>query len=222
MNVDPATATCNTGGHLEFDTDGNLVAGSSYYDSDITADADSDGDPTNDAITGNPVIAISGLNGASDMAITWTYLDAAGTATDGSITGNSADSAKTAQSQDGYPSGSLQSVSIDKDGYFTGIYSNGTMIPFAQIALADFPSYGGLYKMGANLYTESLASGQALVGAPNTASLGAVTSNTLEMSNVDLASEFVEMITTQRAYQANSKVITTSDEILQELINIKR
>jgi flagellar hook protein FlgE len=96
------------------------------------------------------------------------------------------------------------------------------MIPFAQVVLADFASYSGLSKMGSNLYAASLASGQALVSAPNTASLGSVAPSTLEMSNVDLAGEFVEMITTQRAYQANSKVITTSDEILQELLNIKR
>jgi flagellar hook protein FlgE len=96
------------------------------------------------------------------------------------------------------------------------------MLPFALITLADFASYSGLAKQGSNLYSESLASGQALLGAPNTASLGAIAPSTLEMSNVDMATEFVEMITTQRAYQANSKVITTSDEILQELINIKR
>jgi flagellar hook protein FlgE len=113
-------------------------------------------------------------------------------------------------------------VSVDEDGYFTGIYSNGSMIPFAQLALADFPSYSGLAKQGGNLYAESLASGQALVGPPNSAGMGSIAPSTLEMSNVDLGTEFVEMITTQRAFQANSKVITTSDEILAELLNIKR
>ncbi|BBO88294.1 flagellar hook protein FlgE [Desulfosarcina ovata] len=221
VDVDPTSATCNTGGHIEFDVEGNLDTTASYYDSDITVDDDSDGDATNDAVSGNPVIAITGLDGADDMSISWSYLDSSGDS-DGSITGYASESTKTAQSQDGYPSGSLQSVSVDEDGYFTGIYSNGSMIPFAQIALADFPSYSGLAKMGSNLYAESLSSGQALIGTANTASLGSVSSSTLEMSNVDLATEFVEMITTQRAYQANSKVITTSDEILQELINIKR
>jgi len=209
VTVDPATTTCATTGHIEFDTDGAIDTANSYYD------------PGTGAVYDNPVIDITGFTDAADMSITWTYLDTAGDS-DGSVTGYADTSQKTAQSQDGYPSGSLQSVSIDEDGYFTGIYSNGSMIPFAQIALADFPSYAGLYKMGSNLYSESLASGQAVVGSPNTASLGSVTSNTLEMSNVDLATEFVELITTQRAYQANSKVITTSDEVLQELINIKR
>lgn len=206
--VDPTLATCTTIGHIEFNGDGSLDIANTYYD------------PGTGAVYDNPVIDITGFTDADDMAVTWTYLE--GGATDGSITGYDDTSQKTAQSQDGYPSGSLQSVSIDEDGFFTGIYSNGSMIPFAQLALADFPSYGGLYKMGSNLYSESLASGQALIGAPNTASLGSVASNTLEMSNVDLATEFVELITTQRAYQANSKVITTSDEVLQELINIKR
>ena len=209
VSVDPTTATCTTAGYIGFDVDGNLDPTASTV---TTGSADADG---------NPIIEISNLDGADDMAITWTYLEDA-TTSDGSVTGYSSESTKTAQTQDGYPSGSLQSVAVDEDGYFTGVYSNGSMIPFAQIALADFPSYSGLSKMGSNLYAESLSSGQALISAPNTASLGSIAPSTLEMSNVDLASEFVEMITTQRAYQANSKVITTSDEILQELINIKR
>lgn len=207
VDVDPTTASCATTGYIGFDTDGNL-------DTAATTATNVDAD-------GNPVIQITGLDGAADMDLSWTYLDSTG-ASDGSVTGFSSDSTKTAQSQDGYPSGNLQSVSVDEDGYFTGVYSNGSMIPFAQLALADFASYSGLSKMGSNLYAESLNSGQALVAPPNTASLGSVAPSTLEMSNVDLATEFVEMITTQRAYQANSKIITTSDEILQELINLKR
>ena len=190
--------TCTATGSLAFNSSGELVSP-----------------------TANPTIAITGLSPADDMSIQWTFLDAAN-ASDGSITSYSSESTKTAQTQDGYPAGTLQSVSVDEDGYFTGIYSNGSMIPFAQIGLADFPSYAGLSKMGGNLYASSLASGQALVSTPNSVNLGAIAPTTLEMSNVDLADEFVEMITTQRAYQANSKVITTSDEILQELLNIKR
>ena len=175
VNVDPTTATCSSAGSIAFDTDGNLDPASCGVTGATSADAD-----------GNPIIAISGLDGADDMAITWTYLEDA-TTSDGSVTGYSSESTKTAQTQDGYPSGSLQSVSVDEDGYFTGIYSNGSMIPFAQLALADFPSYAGLNKMGANLYAESLSSGQALISAPNTASLGSIAPSTLEMSNVDLA-----------------------------------
>lgn len=169
----------------------------------------------------NPTIGVTGLAPANDLAITWTVLDAAG-ATDGSLTGYAATSVKTAQTQNGYPSGMLQGISVDEDGIFTGLYSNGTMLSFAQVALADFASYSGLAKQGSNLYTSSLASGQPVISAPNTAGVGAIAPSSLEMSNVDLAKEFVELITTQRAFQANSKVITTSDEVLAELINIKR
>lgn len=168
----------------------------------------------------NPTITVTGLSGA-DMAITWTMLDPLG-ATDGSITGYAADSVKTAQTQDGYPSGMLQGISIDEDGIFTGLYSNGSMLSFAQITLADFASYSGLAKQGSNLFVSSLSSGPAIPSVPNTAGVGAIAPSSLEMSNVDLATEFVELITTQRAFQANSKVITTSDEVLSDLINIKR
>jgi flagellar hook protein FlgE len=168
----------------------------------------------------NPTIAVTGLDG-NDLSITWTMLDAAGDS-DGSITGYAGTSVKTAQTQDGYPSGMLQGISVDEDGIFTALYSNGTMSPFAQIAVADFASYAGLAKQGSNLYTSSLASGQPIITVANTAGVGAIAPSSLEMSNVDLAQEFVALITTQRAFQANSKVITTSDEVLSELINIKR
>ena len=171
--------------------------------------------------TANPTIGVTNLTPAADLAVQWTILDAAN-ATDGSVTGYAASSVKTSQTQDGYPSGMLQGISVDEDGVFTGLYSNGTMLSFAQLALADFASYSGLAKQGSNLYTSSLASGQPVISVANTAGVGAIAPSSLEMSNVDLASEFVELITTQRAFQANSKVITTSDEVLAELINIKR
>ncbi len=106
--------------------------------------------------------------------------------------------------------------------YITASYSNGQIVPYYQIALADFPSYHGLQKIGNNIYAESSASGQALVGTAGTGRLGSISPGTIEMSNVDLAQEFVNMITTQRAFQANSRVIAASDEILAELMNIKR
>jgi flagellar hook protein FlgE len=90
------------------------------------------------------------------------------------------------------------------------------------VLLADFPNYYGLSKMGKNLYAESRDSGQPLDGVPQSGRLGSISPSAIEMSNVDLAQEFVKMITTQRAFQANSRVITASDEILAELINIKR
>jgi flagellar hook protein FlgE len=168
----------------------------------------------------NPVISVTGLAPAANMTVTWEMFD--GATTNGSVTGYAATSVKMSQTQDGYPSGMLQGISADQDGIFTALYSNGTMLSFAQVALADFASYSGLAKQGSNLFTASLASGQPVISAPNTAGVGAIAPSSLEMSNVDLATEFVELITTQRAFQANSKVITTSDEVLSDLINIKR
>jgi flagellar hook protein FlgE len=110
-----------------------------------------------------------------------------------------------------------------KTVYFTGIYSNGSMIPFAQLATGRFCQLFGFGQTGQQSYMRSRwVPGKRLSEPPNSAGMGSIAPSTLEMSNVDLGTEFVEMITTQRAFQANSKVITTSDEILAELLNIKR
>ncbi len=167
-------------------------------------------------------VTLTLTNGAtSPQAITWSLYDPAGPSL-GDITGYASASVTTFQTQNGFPAGSLRGVSVDELGVVTGAYSNGQMTPLYQVALADFPSYYGLTKMGNNLYAESLASGQALPGVAQSGRLGSISPSSVEMSNVDLAQEFVKMITTQRAFQANSRVITTSDEILNELINIKR
>jgi flagellar hook protein FlgE len=104
----------------------------------------------------------------------------------------------------------------------TGSYSNGQLTPLHRVALAKFQNNRGLLKMGSNLYEATRDSGDAFPANPGTNGLGTIAPNSLEQSNVDLATEFVKMITTQRAFQANSRVITTSDEVLTELINIKR
>ena len=170
----------------------------------------------------DPSVTINGLaSGAADITINWDIFDAGGV-TNGDITQYAAPSTTTFQTQDGYPAGSLRSIAIDEAGVVTGSYSNGQLTPLFQVALVDFPSLHGLTKLGHNLYAESLNSGQPLPGTPGSGTLGSISPSALEMSNVDLAQEFVKMITTQRAFQANSRVITTSDEVLTELINIKR
>lgn len=162
-------------------------------------------------------------NGApSPQTIAWDLYGGTPSVSHGDVTGYATDSGTTFQYQNGYPAGMLRSISVDEQGVVTATYSNGEMTPVFQVALADFPSYDGLSKMGNNLYAQSMASGQALPGTAGTGRLGNIAPSSLEMSNVDLAEEFVKMITTQRAFQANSRVITSSDEILQELINIKR
>jgi flagellar hook protein FlgE len=167
-------------------------------------------------------MALALTNGAANpQNVTWNLYDASGL-NNGSLTGYASPSSTTFLGQNGYPAGSLRGVSFDEAGIVTGSYSNGQLTPLFQLALAEFPSYYGLTKMGHNLYAESLESGQALPGVPGSSSLGSISPSSIEMSNVDLAQEFVKMITTQRAFQANSRVITTSDEVLTELINIKR
>jgi flagellar hook protein FlgE len=126
------------------------------------------------------------------------------------------------QSATGYGAGDLQGVDVGVDGLITGVYSNGQVLPLYKIALAKFQSVQGLHKMGGNLYRETRESGPATTSLPGTNGLGSIAPNSLEQSNVDMASEFVKMITTQRNFQANSKIITTTDTMLSELINLKR
>ncbi|MFZ2960514.1 MAG: flagellar hook-basal body complex protein [Candidatus Ozemobacteraceae bacterium] len=127
-----------------------------------------------------------------------------------------------AREQDGYEMGMLNSVYFEQDGTIRGVYSNGQKQPIGQLAMATFNNPGGLEKSGNNLYTSSPNSGAAVVGKPATGERGTIVPGALEMSNVDIAEEFTNLIITQRAFQACSKVITTSDEILQEVVNLKR
>jgi flagellar hook protein FlgE len=126
------------------------------------------------------------------------------------------------QDQNGFAAGFLQSVSVDTAGIITGNYSNGQVLERAQVALASFNNLAGLSKEGGNIFRETTASGAPITGPPATNGLGTISPNSLEQSNVDLGAEFVKLITTQRGFQANSKIITTTDEMLADLINIKR
>ncbi|MDU4961070.1 MAG: flagellar hook-basal body complex protein [Sporomusaceae bacterium] len=123
-------------------------------------------------------------------------------------------------SADGYESGSLQSVSVSSDGTITGIYSNDQTQSIAQISLAVFQNAAGLSKIGSNLYAASSSSGDYSTVVAGSGGSGAMTSYALELSNVDLAAQFSAMMISQRAYQANTKVISTSDDMLQSLINM--
>jgi len=124
--------------------------------------------------------------------------------------------------QDGYPMGYLENYKVDQSGIITGVYSNGTNRVLGQIALSSFTNPGGLEKAGENTYVVSNNSGEARIGESGVAGKGKVIAGALEMSNVDLAEQFTDMIVTQRGFQANSKSITTSDQMLQELLTLKR
>ena len=124
--------------------------------------------------------------------------------------------------QDGYTMGYMQAFSIDSSGEITGVYSNGQKRTIGQVAMATFTNPGGLEKNGSTYFTQSNNSGTARISAANTEDKGSIRSGALEMSNVDLSEEFTDMIVTQRGFQANSRVITTSDQMLQELLTLKR
>ena len=125
-------------------------------------------------------------------------------------------------SQNGSPAATLQSFSINPDGQLVGVFSNGNKQTVAQLALANFNNPPGLEKVGDSLYRFTVNSGLAQVGVAGTVGLGTLQSGAVEMSNVDLAQEFTNLIVAQRGFQANSKVISTSDDVLQELVNLKR
>ena len=131
-------------------------------------------------------------------------------------------STTTYQAANGYGAGDLQDVNVGVDGVMTGTYSNGQLLYLNRVALAKFIDEQGLHKVGGNLYQATRESGDAITNQPGTNGLGNIAPNSLEQSNVDIADEFVRMITSQRGFQANSKIISTVDQMLQETINMKR
>ena len=125
-------------------------------------------------------------------------------------------------SQNGYGTGVLQSITVDGDGFVSGAYSNGQSQVLAQVAMARFNDPTGLIGVGANNFVESNDSGPPAVGTPRTGSRGGVVSGSLEASNVELSEEFIDLIAYQRAFQANSRTITTADNLMQEVFQIIR
>ncbi len=124
--------------------------------------------------------------------------------------------------QDGYTTGTLSGLSFNDGGILTAIYSNGQNINLAQMALAKFENPEGLFKMGQNRFRESRLSGQATIGGPATGGRGSISSKTIESSTTDIANEFINLMTAQRNFQANAKVISTADEMMSEVLNLKR
>jgi len=125
-------------------------------------------------------------------------------------------------SQDGYGKGYLQSLSVDDDGVLSGYFSNGRTVELYVIGLADFTNVQGLHREGNNLFTATPEAGTITTGRANVGVFDAIAGNALEASNVDMATEMVNMIITQRAFQANSKVVTTADSMMQKALELKR
>ncbi|MCA0360969.1 MAG: flagellar hook protein FlgE [Armatimonadetes bacterium] len=140
----------------------------------------------------------------------------------GSVSQLATDMQVQASSQNGFEPGSLSSFSVNPDGVITGLYTNGLTRPLGQIASAIFPNANGLERQGSNLWRNTDNSGIPVVGTPRTGGRGQINAGFLEQSNVDIGNEFTDLIITQRGFQANTRVVTTVDEMLQDLINMKR
>lgn len=190
--------------HQELDGGGTSAAMSLTFD-------------TSGNLTGTTSAALSlvipaSFGAATPQAVT---LDFAGSTQYGKV------SVVNSQTQDGYASGSLSGIAITPEGIVQGRYSNGQSRNLGQVVLANFAAPQGLVSLGNNLWAESPSSGQALIGAPKSGSLGALTAGSVEDSNTDLTAELVAMITQQRAYQANAQTIKTEDQIMQTLVNLR-
>jgi flagellar hook-basal body protein len=180
-------------GSLQFDPSGTLISPSTNVAGKITNLAD----------------------GAGTLGFNWTLFNANGAPV---ITQTAETSTTSAKNQNGYSSGTLESYTIESSGIIQGVLSNDQTVSLGQIALATFPNYDGLTKIGSNDYQASLASGAATVGAPGSGGRGTLEGGALEASNVDIATAFTELIQAERGYEANAKAITTADNVMQASI----
>jgi len=135
---------------------------------------------------------------------------------------DAAPSSTSSTLQDGNSSGSLVTFNIGSDGTVSGSFSNGRSALVAQLALATFGNEQGLLRTGNNAFVPTLASGQSVVGTPGTGGRGTLSGGALELSNVDIATEFAALIVAQRTFQANAKAVTTFDQVTQDTINLKQ
>lgn len=178
-------------------------------------------DPANGSLQASPPPTFSATfagGGAPNQTVTLDF----GAGMDGLTQTAAETSTTTFISGDGYSAGTLAGVKVGADGTVTGTYSNGEELAIAQLAVAKFASNQGLTRVGHNSWAETRASGSATIGAAGAGGRGAIVAGALEQSNVDIAAQFVEMISHQRSFQANSKTITTADEMMQEIVNLKR
>lgn len=140
----------------------------------------------------------------------------------GQTTSNATDSTIITHSQDGYETGNLKTLKIDLDGAIRGVFSNGVERQLGSVGLATFNNIRGLKKAGMASFYATNNSGPPSIGIPQSGNRGSIYSSSLEESNVDLATQFVQMIMTQRNFQANSRAITTTDSMVEEVVNLKR
>jgi flagellar hook protein FlgE len=191
-----------TSGTLTFDSNGNLTQPAA----NVTG------------IAIGPPATAAFADGASNLSFTWQLYNGSSSV----LTQVAAPSSTTAANQDGAGSGSLVDFSIGSDGTVTGSFSNGKHQALGQVVLATFANNDGLQLQGGTDYTPSLASGQAVLGIPNAGGRGSLSGGALELSNVDIATEFANLIVAQRGFEADAKAVTTFDQITQDTIALKQ
>jgi flagellar hook protein FlgE len=201
-----------TTGSLTFDANGNLSTVT--YGSPATTSTV--GTATGD-VSSIPVSFTGLADGASNLSMKWNLLNSSGTQVIGQVDSDNNTKSSVA---DGYAAGTYSSFAVDSDGKVEATYSNGKTMVVGQVAVADVANEQGLSSLGSSLYKTTTSSGEANVGIAGTGSLGTVTDNALEESNVDISTEFANLIIAQRAFEANSKSITTFDTVTQQAINM--
>jgi flagellar hook protein FlgE len=213
--VDGGEVTGGASGVLEVVGSGNLVFDASGNLSSI------DGHPLYDA-AGDPIFPRpTATTNAGDLDWVNGAIQTQQVSIDMQTSQYASPSVVVSQEQDGFGTGTLVKLSVDELGNVVGNFSNGTPRQLMRIPLAKFTNPSALTKIGSNMYAQSNGSGVPVIGTVGSG-VGNIFTNALELSNVDMAQEFVKMITTQRGFSANSKTITTTDEMLAEVINLKR
>ncbi len=167
----------------------------------------------------DPQLNIAWGNGSAPSSIKFALVNPDASA---NVTQYSAASSTSSSFQDGYGAGTLRDMTVDQNGVISGTFTNGQVIALAQVALSTFNNVNGLVQTGNNHWGQSLASGSPTFGLANQGGRGGVLGANLELSNVDVAGEFTKLILSQRGYQANSKIVTTTDQLLQETLNLKQ
>ena len=206
VSTSEGTVTSGASGSVTFDNTGqlSLVGGAAVADQSIVVDYSAASTP------------------ADTQTLTWDLLNAAGTGTNGKLTGFAAESNNNSLVQNGFTTGTLTGLTVSDKGVIAGLFNNGQTDDLFQVTLADFLAPSGLTRQGSNLFSQSEESGQEVLGLARTGGFGAIVGQSLELSNVDLAEQFITMIQTQQAFQASARIITTIDDLLTESVNLVR
>ena len=201
ISTSEGTLTSGASGTVSFDSSGNLS--SPTTDPSIIIDYSASSSP------------------ALTQTLSWDLVNSSGT-TNGKLTGFAAASNNNSLVQDGFSTGTLVGLTTDSTGIISGLFNNGQTDKLFQVTLGDFLAPTGLQRAGSNLFSETADSGQVVLGTAGTGGFGGITGQSLELSNVDLAEQFVTMIQTQQAFQASARIITTADDLMTEAVNLVR